>query len=171
MEIIPRIESATNRQCQEFESKFNRMMLEERPRRRCRKNRRRRSFVMTIIVGLHHSGYRTLSAEASESRLIGGKLFRHYYTKHICVYLRWIFPLMVSHNRFVELIAESLLPLCVHLQPRNGRCMDVPTSTCCRNRSLALRCGADAAFSSTQFPPEPVCILLSPDINESASAR
>ena len=54
------------------------------------------SEVMTILVNFHQSGYQT---------------FKDYYLKEVCLHLRWAFPDLVSYNRFVALMPETLLAL------------------------------------------------------------
>ena len=44
------------------------------------------SEVMTILIAFHQSGYRT---------------FKHFYLKHVCVYLRAAFPHLVSYKCFL----------------------------------------------------------------------
>jgi hypothetical protein len=55
--------------------------------------------VMTIAVSFHQSGYRT---------------FKHYYQRYVSVHLRWAFPRLVSYNRFIELMADSLMRVYLH---------------------------------------------------------
>ncbi len=112
--------------CLNFEPEFNSHLLEDGERKRLRKRTLALSEVMTIIVAFHHSGYRT---------------FKHYYQKHVCVYLRWAFPQLVSYNRFVELMADALLPLCAYLQTRKGSCsgisfIDSMPIAVCHNRRI-----------------------------------
>ena len=63
------------------------------------------SEIMTILISFHQSDYRT---------------FKHYYQHHVCVYLRWAFPTLVSYNRFVELKKEVLSFLSLYLYTRLG---------------------------------------------------
>lgn len=91
--------------CQAFEPEMNRRLIHQGAKKRIRKSTRARSDVMTITVGFHQSGYRT---------------FKHDYTQHVCVHLRWAFPFVVSYNRFVELMGEALVPLCAYLSTRKG---------------------------------------------------
>jgi len=84
------------------------------------------SEVMTIIIEFQRSGYRT---------------FKHYYQKHVCMYLRWAFPQVVSYNRFVELMSEALVPLCAYLRTRKGACsgisfIDSMPIAVCHNRRI-----------------------------------
>ena len=65
------------------------------------------SEVMTILVNFHQSGYQT---------------FKDYYLKEVCLHLRWAFPDLVSYNRFVALMPETLLALSVYLYTRFGSC-------------------------------------------------
>ncbi len=62
--------------------------------------------VMTLVIHFHQAGYRNL---------------KHFYLKHVCVYLRGEFPQLVSYGRFVELVQRVALPLCAFLKSRMGR--------------------------------------------------
>jgi transposase len=64
------------------------------------------SEVMTIVVLLHASHYRT---------------FKHFYQGRMLAQERAAFPGLPSYNRFVELIPMTLLPLCDYLQTRQGQ--------------------------------------------------
>ena len=84
------------------------------------------SEVMTILVNFHQSGYRT---------------FKDYYLKEVCLHLRWAFPNLVSYNRFVALMPETLLALSVYLYTRFGSCdgvsfMDSTRLPVCENRRI-----------------------------------
>ena len=112
--------------CQAFEPEMNRRLIHHGAKKRIRKSTLARSYVMTITVGFHQSGYRT---------------FKHYYTKHVCVHLRWAFPFVVSYNRFVELMGEALVPLCAYLSTRKGTCsgisfIDSMPIAVCHNRRI-----------------------------------
>jgi hypothetical protein len=60
---------------------------------------------MTLIMAFHLAYYRT---------------FKHFYTDFIARYHRAEFPRLVSYSRFVELMSEALIPLCVFLNQRRG---------------------------------------------------
>jgi hypothetical protein len=77
------------------------------------------SEVMTILVLFHGSHYRD---------------FKHFYTQHVCVYLRGEFPRLVSYQRLVELIPRSLLALTCFLHTRRGACrgLEIIDSTALR---------------------------------------
>ena len=112
--------------CLEFEPQFNQLLLSETPKLRHRKANLALSEVMTIIVWFHQSNYRT---------------FKHYYLRHVCVYLRWAFPHLVSYNRFVELMSLALIPLWAYLRTRYGRCtgisfIDSIPIAVCHNRRI-----------------------------------
>ena len=96
--------------CIEFEPLMNQHLIADGKIKRLRKHTLHLSEVMTLIVAFHQSGYRT---------------FKHYYQKHVYVYLRWAFPQLVSYNRFVELMGEALLPLCAYLHTRKGSCSGI----------------------------------------------
>ncbi len=119
--------------CQDFEPLLNEHLISDGNRKRIRKSTLALSEVMTIIVEFHRSNYRT---------------FKHYYQKHVCVYLRWAFPQLVSYNRFVELMGEALLPLCAYLSTRKGECsgisfVDSMPIAVCHNRRIHSHCVFD----------------------------
>ncbi len=98
----------------------------DKPERRGRPRHLHPSEVMTILVNFHHSGYRS---------------FKHYYQKHVCRYLRWAFPKLVSYNRFVELTSEALSVISAYLQMRFGKCngisfIDSTSIVVCRNQRI-----------------------------------
>jgi hypothetical protein len=112
--------------CTVFEPAWRAKLLTLAPRRRERRGGLWLSEVLTIIVGFHLSGYRT---------------FKDYYTQHVLVQQRAEFPGLVSHPRFVELMAWALVPLCCYLPTRFGRCsglsfIDSTKIAVCHNRRI-----------------------------------
>jgi hypothetical protein len=85
------------------------------------------SEVMTIIIYFHHSNYRT---------------FKHYYKELVCKGLRKYFPNIVSYNRFVELMKETLIPLLLYTykfrlgKPTGISFIDSTTLDVCHNRRI-----------------------------------
>ena len=84
------------------------------------------SEIMTILINFHQSNYRT---------------FKDSYQRHVCVYLRWAFPTLVSYTRFVELKKEVLECLSLYLYTRLGTCdgisfMDSTRLPVCHNRRI-----------------------------------
>jgi len=103
-----------------------RHLIDDGKIKRVRKSTLSQSEVMTIIIEFQRSGYRT---------------FKHYYQRHVCMYLRWAFPQVVSYNRFVELMSEALVPLCAYLRTRKGACsgisfIDSMPIAVCHNRRI-----------------------------------
>jgi hypothetical protein len=92
--------------CLRFEPTWQQHLIAEGSRHRWREQRLCLSEVMTLVVNFHQSGYRT---------------FKDYYLRYVTPHLRWAFPRLVSYTRFVELMAEALLPLCAYLHTRKGR--------------------------------------------------
>ena len=68
------------------------------------------SQVMAIIIQFEPSAYRA---------------FKHYYHRSVGVYLRWVFPQLMSYNRLLELMAEVSLPLSASLWSRKGQCSGI----------------------------------------------
>ena len=99
----------------------------EPPETRGRPRRLHPSEIMTILIGFHQSTYRT---------------FKDYYQRHVCVYLRWAFPNLVSYTRFVELKKEVLECLSLYLYTRLGSCegisfIDSTRLPVCHNRRIS----------------------------------
>lgn len=82
--------------CLLFEPRWRERLLIESPRQRRRAATLCLSEVMTIIALFHSSGYRN---------------FKTYYTAHVLAHMTWVFPRLVSYNRFVELMPVALVPL------------------------------------------------------------
>ena len=81
---------------------------------------------MTIIIYFHLSGYRT---------------FKDFYTRSVLKHLRSAFPNLVSYNRFVELMAETAVPMCAYLHSKFGQCsgisfIDSLPLAVCHNRRI-----------------------------------
>jgi len=113
--------------CADFEAEYYKHLMDDGKIKRMRKSRLSLSEVMTIIIQFQRSGYRT---------------FKHYYQRHVSVYLRWAFPQLVSYHRFVELMAEALVPLCAYLWSRKGQCsgisfIDSMPIAVCHNRRIS----------------------------------
>lgn len=68
------------------------------------------SEVMTLLIAFHQSKYRT---------------FKHFYEKHVCVYLCAEFPHLVSYSRFVQLKQEVLTLLTLYLHAHLGECSGI----------------------------------------------
>jgi len=64
------------------------------------------SEIMTILIVFHASHYRT---------------FKHFYQGQMLGPGRAEFPGLPSYTRFVELIPQTLLPLCAYVQTRKGQ--------------------------------------------------
>jgi len=85
------------------------------------------SEIMTIIIYFHLSSYRN---------------FKHYYQRHVSIVLRPCFPELVSYNRFVELMQETLIPLLLYIKLyRLGKCsgisfIDSTTLDVCDNKRI-----------------------------------
>jgi len=69
----------------DFEAQYYQHLMADGRIKRVRKSRLSLSEVMTIIIQVQRSAYRTF-----------------YYQRHVGVYLRWAFPQLVSYHRFVE---------------------------------------------------------------------
>jgi len=95
-------------------------------RQRQRESRMHLSEVMTILVWFHVVGYRN---------------FKQFYRQEVSQHLCHEFPGLVSYNRFVELQRDALVPLCLYLKQRQGRCsgisfIDSTALAVCDNRRI-----------------------------------
>jgi hypothetical protein len=109
--------------CNEFEPRFNQMLLSDGNRQRNKPGAMRLSEVMTILVMFHLSGYRNLQT---------------FYNGFVCQYWREEFPHLSSYTRFVERQRDALIPLWCYLHLKRGNCtgisfVDATTLKVCEN--------------------------------------
>ena len=112
--------------CKEFEPDYNQSLITSGMIKRIRKSQMSLSEVMTIIILFHCSNYRT---------------FKHFYTGFIKEYYGRAFPDLVSYNRFIELKASALIPLCCYLNLKKGKItgisfVDSTSVKVCDNRRI-----------------------------------
>ena len=112
--------------CSTFAPVWQKIMLSAAPKQRNRPFNLCLSEIMTIVIQVHVSGYRT---------------FKDYYTKEVLVLQRAEFPRLVSYNQFVELMPMTFVPLCVYLKMRFGTCsgisfIDSTKLVVCHNRRI-----------------------------------
>lgn len=91
--------------CLIFEETFKTKVLASQKQQRQRKSQLCLSEVMTIIVYFHHSSYRN---------------FKNYYQESLMKHYQKEFPRLVSYQRFVELMSQTLIPLILYLNSRKG---------------------------------------------------
>ena len=84
--------------CASFEPEFNRILLSKR-KHFTRTSRLQLSEIVTIVILFHFSKFRT---------------FKDFYLLQRS-FLQQFFPLIVSYNRFIELIPRSVFPLFCYL--------------------------------------------------------
>ncbi|MCK5519470.1 MAG: IS982 family transposase [Candidatus Marinimicrobia bacterium] len=86
----------------EFNTQIQKIQLPDiSTKKRNRKSTMVLSEVMTIIILFHLSSYRN---------------FKHFYLYYIHIYMKHYFPNLVSYNRFVELMKQTILPMGVYLK-------------------------------------------------------
>ena len=110
--------------CQVFLPAWHRQLLTSGERCRQRAGRLTLSEILTILIVFHQSQYRP---------------FKAFYLLYLSQHARREFPSLVSHTRFVALIPQAFMPLCVDLQSRYGEntgisFMDSTTWVVCHNR-------------------------------------
>lgn len=93
--------------CGQFAQIWHQHLLAAQPKLQNRKFGLCLSEVMTIVIQFHISGYRT---------------FKAYYIDQILTHQRAEFSGLVSYNRFVELLPQIFVPLCVYFKARFGCC-------------------------------------------------
>lgn len=85
--------------------------------------------IMLIIILFHNSGYRCM---------------KHFYTEYVCIYLRHLFPKLVSYTRFVELQKMVAIPLAIFLKKElMGKCtgisfIDSTPLRVCKNQRIHI---------------------------------
>jgi hypothetical protein len=95
---------------QRFEPQWERELLRSGTRQRRRATRLHPAEILTILILLQQSGYRT---------------FKGFYTQHVQVHLRQDFPRLLSYSRFVALMPRYLVPLAVYLHLQRGPCTGI----------------------------------------------
>lgn len=91
--------------CQWFIPVWEQYQLTDGGKKRIRQGTLSLSEVMTLVILFHHSRYRE---------------FKSFYLHHVWLHLRAEFPVLVSYNRFVELMSRALGPLTIFLMMRRG---------------------------------------------------
>lgn len=112
--------------CQAHEADWKRQQLASGERQRHRQGYLWLSEIMTIAIHFHQMRFRD---------------FKTYYTHYVQVHLSSEFPHLVSYNRFVERMAETLVPLSAYLQSCYGACtgiafIDSTPLAVCDNRRI-----------------------------------
>jgi len=110
----------------EFEPKYNQNLIASGMKKRIKPSTMSLSEIMTIIILFHCSNYRT---------------FKMFYTGFIMEFHGKAFPNLVSYNRFVELKASALIPLCCYLNLKKGKTtgisfVDSTSIKVCNNRRI-----------------------------------
>ncbi len=110
----------------ESEPKYNQNLIALGMKKRIRQSTMSLSEIMTIIVLFHCSDYRT---------------FKKFYIGFIKKYHGEAFPDLVSYNRFIELKASALIPLCCYLNLKKGKAtgisfVDSTPIKVCNNRRI-----------------------------------
>jgi len=96
--------------CQIFLPVWEKKLISDGSKKRCRAGQLSISEIMTIIIYFHQSRYRN---------------FKAYYTEHVCQHLRGEFPNVVTYERFVVLMPSALGHLSAYLKSLYGRCSGV----------------------------------------------
>lgn len=117
--------------CQSFEGHYqNAQLLTGAEKPRYYRSRLNLSEVMTIVIAFHGSGART---------------FKDFYCFQVLPHWRQAFPMLVSYNRFIELMPWALMLLCCFLHTRRGKVTGIsfidstPLEVCHPNRANAHR--------------------------------
>ena len=96
--------------CQIFLPVWERKLLADGSKKRCRTGQLSLSEIMTILIYFHQSQYRN---------------FKAYYTDHVCQHLSGEFPNLVTYERFVSLMPSAFGPLSAYLKSLYGRCSGI----------------------------------------------
>ena len=92
--------------CQVFLPQWHQSLLANQTRKRLRSAQMSESEIMCIVIHFHQSGYRH---------------FKHYYLNYIHRYYHAAFPGLLSYSRFIEKMANTVVPLCAYLTHRYGK--------------------------------------------------
>lgn len=111
---------------QAFSPEWHKRLLDEGFPKRTRVPQLCESEIMTIVIHFHQSCYRN---------------FKSYYTEYVATVLKSEFPLLVSYNRFIELMPRVLVPLAAYLHTRKGQVtgisfIDATPLAVCHNRRI-----------------------------------
>jgi transposase len=112
--------------CQAFVPHWHQTQRTNGQRQRRRGGQLALSEVMTIVIHFHQMRFRD---------------FKTYYLGYVRSHLRQEFPHAVSYQRFVELMATAIGPLCAYLQICLGQCsgisfVDSTALAVCHNRRI-----------------------------------
>jgi hypothetical protein len=87
--------------CKCFEPRWKQQLLGSGLKRRNRARSLRLSEIMTILIAFHQSCYRN---------------FKTYYQEKVQTEWAGAFPRLVSYQRFIEWVPETLVPMCAYLR-------------------------------------------------------
>lgn len=112
--------------CQWFLPHWHRQLLMDGSRQRRRPSRLTVSEMMTVLIYFHQAQYRH---------------FKAFYWLHLSRHCRGEFPNLLSDHRFVALIPQVLMPLCIDLHTRRGKdsgiaFVDSTARVVCHNRRI-----------------------------------
>jgi len=96
--------------CNEFESQWNKFLIQSGVNSRTRGGKLKLSERMTIFSSFHQSNYRT---------------FKHFYKGYVEQHLKQYFPNLISYERFVSLMPSMLVPLTVFIYSQKGECTGI----------------------------------------------
>ena len=116
--------------CKEFTFQQEKYVIEyKKTNHRNTPNRMSDAEIMVILILFHSGGFRC---------------FKHYYKEYVCKHLKHLFPRQVSHNRFVDLEKEVLLPMTIFIEKvLPGTCtgisfVDSTPLRVCRNQRILI---------------------------------
>lgn len=112
--------------CKRFEPRWKQQLLGSGIKRRNRLRGLSLSEIMTILIAFHQSCYRN---------------FKTYYQEKVQIEWAGAFPGLVSYQRFIEWVPETLVPMCAYLRSCFGSCsgisfMDSTALSVCHNRRI-----------------------------------
>jgi Transposase DDE domain len=96
--------------CQIFLPDWEKKLLSDGSRKRCRAGQLSVSEIMTIIIYFHQSRYRN---------------FKAYYIEHVNKHFQSEFPNLVTYERFVILMPSAFGPLSAYLKSLYGQCSGI----------------------------------------------
>ena len=91
--------------CKEFYPEWEKTLLIQGVRKRCRPSQISPSEIMTILIYFHMLRFRD---------------FKTYYTRYVIPHLKEAFPFLPSYSHMVNLLKSVLVPMCIFVQSLTG---------------------------------------------------
>jgi hypothetical protein len=92
--------------CKVFIPQWQKQLISDGTRKRCRASRMSVSEIMTVIIGFHMSHHRD---------------FKNYYLGYVTQFYKKAFPELLSYTRFLEVMPSMIVPMCAYFSSLKGK--------------------------------------------------